>query len=187
MIDWRNDPRTMNEEQLAALHPDARREIGHYFNGPDGFVYRLVAWRKNDGPWIEEVGRGATRTISSAAISRTFHHHRLCPCDRRWFGLNNHKLGELANGFEWSNTVGQTDGFTLWLNTPSEVCLGRLSAVGAEVYDATGEQLLWSAPGKQPEAQFASFHEAIAFERQMVERHGVGLSQAIPLRLRADP
>ena len=187
IIDWLADPRTFTPEQVKTQLPmDTQREIGCYVDGADGFIYRIVGWRHNDGPWIKEVlGRGHTpiRTISLGAVGRTFHHHRFCPCSRRHYSW---ELGERSEPVIWTGAAQYSDGFTAWVaDQHSGSCIGRISAKGAEIF-YIGNETVWSAAGQQPNAQFASFEELIAFEAQLRERFSIQLSRAVPIRLRSD-
>lgn len=193
-----DDPQTIPMGKLLEhVHRDWAKETGHVFNGPDGLVYRLVAWRKNDGPWMEEVlARAPTRTISERAIDRSFHHHKVCPVKGcradvtrrtgpesvRWSGLD-------KNGWPREATHEQrTDGRTVWVNADDGMCIGRLSPAGIDIHHGTagqlaGEHCLFCEPGANPFAKEIPFAMYLKFCVKMQEHHGVGVSWALPVHI----
>lgn len=185
-IDWRSDERTYNAHELDTLPVDTRRIMGCYYDGADGFVYRMLGWRRNDGPWIGEVlGRGSTpvRTISLGAVGRTFRHHRFCPCHERSFRW---EVGERGEPVTWAASQQSSDGYTLWVADDSTgSCLGRFSAAGYEIFSRSSEPVL-SVPGSKPTEKFGSFAELLAFEFELNMRYKITLSRAVSIRLRAE-
>jgi hypothetical protein len=92
--EWREEREDTNEprDTSADLRPEEltrseRDLVDHLFRGFGGGVYRLVAWRRNDGPWMVEVqpvpgeARREPFTVSVRAIDQTYHHSRNCGQD----------------------------------------------------------------------------------------------------------
>jgi hypothetical protein len=161
--------------------------MGHYYRGPDGFVYRMVGWRRGDGLWTEELfGRSPTRTISTRAIDRTFHHHRRCPGD----GCRGARRLRGMHSVEYSGCQQVTDGTTLWINDSSGMCIGRLSPQGIDIHATFDKQmqgehcLLCEPAGSAPLVTFAAY---VKFCENMERIHGVTVSSALDLRLVSPP
>ncbi len=184
-----DDPRTVPLADLTTTsHKDFHRDVlGHYYV-KDHLVYRVIGWREGDGPWIEEIfGRSATRTISYAAIDRTFHHHKKCAapgcraeCDAT----------SKTESVEWSGAQQSTDGRTLWVNGNDGMCIGRLSPQGIDVHASAraqeaGEHCLYCEPGLEPFAKAVTFPMYVRFVEKMKEHHKVEISRAVPIRITA--
>lgn len=188
------DERTLKPEELAQdVHPSRLIDTGHYFTGWDGMVYRLVGWRRGDGPWMEEIfGRSKTRTVSCNAIGGTFHHHNKCPMPecRAWadVGMAFRYPGGLHRTVEWSDVEQTTDGTTIWINSKRGMNIGRLSPRGIDVHHDTRQRLngghcLFCEPALNPRQKHVTFAMYVRFCEKMQEHHKVGVSRALPIRI----
>lgn len=195
-----DDPHTVPLQTLlgeTSSRQFVREILGHFFTGPDGFVYRVIGYRENDGPWIEEVlGRTKTRTISMRAIDRTFHHHKKCSVEacRSWSDVQTAGRMIREGGrnvtweTEWSGVQQMTDGRTIWVNAPDGMCIGRLAPAGIDVHaklqaqQESGQQCLYCETGNAfaPEVTFAQY---VRFCTEMRSHHEVEISRALPVRI----
>lgn len=192
-----DDPQTvLMAKLLETSSRDFLSVLGHYYRGPDGFVYRVIGYRENDGPWIEEVlGRTATRTISLRAIGRTFHHYRKCAaenCDAHFDCDSALRNGFMNRTLEWSGTQQVTDGKTIWINANDGMCIGRLSAKGLDVHasllgQASGDHCLYCEPGPEPFAEGVTIVQYMRFIEKMKEHHDVEVSHGLHIRILPAP
>ncbi len=201
-----DDPQTI---PLATLRAETvsrqfvRDVLGHYFDGHDGLVYRVIGYRENDGPWIEEIfGRAPTRTISDGALHRSFHHHKKCSvegCRAHQIAQNAGRVlrgGNRTNGVhwttEWSGVQQETDGKTFWVNGPDGMCIGRLSPAGIDIHgnaraQAAGAHCCYCEPGLNPFEKSVTFPMYVRFVEKMKEHHNVEIARIVPIRISPPP
>jgi hypothetical protein len=181
-IDIYQDKQTVSPKELSRDFKDWHDSLGHVFDGHDGFVYRMIGWRRDDGPWIEEVlGRTQTRTVSSRAIGRTFHHSRSCPvpgCSRALVSVPEHYTTD------WSGVEQSCDGKKIWINDKSGACIGRLSPMGIDVHagmegQLAGTHCLFCAHAEDPSKRTVDFADYVLFVEKMKEHHGVEVNRRL--------
>jgi len=191
-----DDPRTLRPEQFEKDLTEFQREpIGHYFTGHDGFVYRVIGFRMGDGPWVQEVwGRSlgttpSTRTISSNAIGRTFHHHKKCSmpgCRAAEDVQSAEHFGPMLE-ICWCNSTQRLDesqtAVEITVPMGEQTCVvGILNAHGAYVRKGFNQSLTALASPHMP----IRFEIYLLFCIEMLREWDVVVSRALPIKF-AEP